>query len=124
MADRLKDKIALVTGAGSVWVGVGCCTGIAFSWFVVARRLRVETARVGALTLADYFSARFPGGGHPLRITATVIIFTGTFYALSRSYVGSTFVAPIEAAAPIIDEPASLIAIIDIAPPAAAAPVP
>ena len=53
--------LAFASGLGTVWVGVGCCSGIAFSWFVVARRLREETERVGALTLADYFAARFPG---------------------------------------------------------------
>ena len=77
--------LAFVTGAGSVWVGVGCCTGIAFSWFVIARRLREETARVGALTLADYFAVRFPGRRPTLRITATVIIlFFFTFYVAAQ----------------------------------------
>jgi sodium/proline symporter len=77
--------LAFVTGAGAVWVGVGCCAGIAFSWFVVARRLREETARVGALTLADYFAVRFPGRRPTLRITATVIIlFFFTFYVAAQ----------------------------------------
>jgi len=77
--------LAFASGLGTVWVGVGCCSGIAFSWFVVARRLREETERVGALTLADYFAARFPDRRPTLRITATIIIlFFFTFYVAAQ----------------------------------------
>ncbi len=77
--------LAFATGAGSVWVGVGCCSGIAFSWFTIARALRRETLRHEALTLADYFEARHGDHGHALRITATVIIlFFFTFYVAAQ----------------------------------------
>ena len=48
------------------------------------------------------FAGRYIDRHGPLRpilITSTVIICTGTFYAISRSYLASSFVAPIEAAA-------------------------
>ena len=48
------------------------------------------------------FSGRYIDRHGPLRpilVTGLVIVCTGTFYAISRSYVGSTLVAPIEAAA-------------------------
>ena len=48
------------------------------------------------------FAGRYIDRNGPLRpilITSLVIICTGTFYALSRSYVASSFVAPLEAAA-------------------------
>lgn len=77
--------LAFASGLSAVWVGIGCCGGIAFSWFVIARRLREETERRSALTLADYFAARFPGPGHHLRITATVIVlFFFTFYVAAQ----------------------------------------
>ncbi len=77
--------LAFASGITTVWVGVGCCSGIAFSWFVVARRLREETERVGALTLADYFAARFDDHRHVLRITATaIILFFFTFYVAAQ----------------------------------------
>ncbi|MCP4571018.1 MAG: sodium/proline symporter [bacterium] len=77
--------LAFATGAGTVWVGVGCCSGIAFSWFAVARRLRIETERYGALTLADYFEARHGDAGHTVRITATaIILFFFTFYVAAQ----------------------------------------
>ncbi|MBE0567770.1 MAG: sodium/proline symporter [Krumholzibacteria bacterium] len=77
--------LAFASGLGTVWVGVGCCCGIAFSWLMVARRLREETHRYAALTLADYFAARHRDRGHALRITATVIIlFFFTFYVAAQ----------------------------------------
>lgn len=77
--------LAFATGAGTLWVGVGCCLGIAFSWWVVAAPLRTETERLGALTLADYFEARHHDTSRALRVTATVIIlFFFTFYVAAQ----------------------------------------
>ncbi|MFT5232471.1 MAG: sodium/proline symporter [Candidatus Krumholzibacteriia bacterium] len=77
--------LAFASGLSTVWVGVGCCTGIAFSWFVIAKPLRQETERLNALTLADYFAARFPDPGHHLRLTATaIILFFFTFYVAAQ----------------------------------------
>jgi len=77
--------LAFASGLSTIWVGVGCCTGITFSWWVVARRLREETERVGALTLADYFASRFPDPGNTLRLTATaIILFFFTFYVAAQ----------------------------------------
>lgn len=77
--------LAFATGAGTVWVGVGCCAGIAFSWFAIARALRSETLRTDSLTLADYFEARHEDRSHALRIIATVIIlFFFTFYVAAQ----------------------------------------
>ena len=77
--------LAFASGAGTVWVGVGCTAGIAFSWLVVARRLREETQRFEALTLADYFESRHGDPYRRLRVTATVIIlFFFTFYVAAQ----------------------------------------
>jgi sodium/proline symporter len=77
--------LAFVTGMSAFWVGIGCVSGIAFSWFMVARRLREQTERYGALTLADYFEAHHNDTSHLLRITATLIIlFFFTFYVAAQ----------------------------------------
>ncbi len=77
--------LAFATGLGTIWVGVGCCTGIAFSWFMIARRLREDTATLQAMTLADYFEARHQDTSHTLRFVATVIIlFFFTFYVAAQ----------------------------------------
>ncbi len=77
--------LAFVAGMSAFWVAVGCVSGIAFSWFVVAHRLRVETERHGALTLADYFEARHDDRSHVLRVVSTLItLFFFTFYVAAQ----------------------------------------
>jgi len=77
--------LAFVSGRSAFWVAVGCVAGIAFSWFAVARRLRVETERRDALTLADYFESRHGDGTNTLRLVATsIILFFFTFYVAAQ----------------------------------------
>jgi sodium/proline symporter len=77
--------LAFATGVNTLWVGIGCCSGIAFSWFVIARRLREETERLGSLTLSDYFAARYRDRGHLLRLSATaIVLFFFTFYVAAQ----------------------------------------
>jgi len=77
--------LAFVSGYSAFWVAVGCVTGIAFSWFAIARRLRVETERLDALTLADYFEARHGDTTRSLRLVATtIILFFFTFYVAAQ----------------------------------------
>jgi len=77
--------VAFVSGLSAVWVAIGCVIGIAFSWLMIARRLRIETERLDALTLADYFEARFDDRTRALRLTATaIILFFFTFYVAAQ----------------------------------------
>jgi len=77
--------LAFMTGLSAFWVAIGCISGIAFSWFMIARRLREQTERYQALTLADYFEARLDDTSHSLRVTATLIIlFFFTFYVAAQ----------------------------------------
>lgn len=77
--------LALATGFSAVWSAIGCGVGIFVSWTLVARRLRVQTERLGALTLPDYLEARFQDGTHLLRILSmAVIVFFFTFYVSAQ----------------------------------------
>ena len=77
--------LALATGFSAIWSAIGCAAGIFASWTLVARRLRVQTERLGALTLPDYFEARFGDGSHLLRIVSmAVIVFFFTFYVSAQ----------------------------------------
>ncbi|MFH1501471.1 MAG: sodium/proline symporter, partial [Candidatus Eisenbacteria bacterium] len=77
--------LALATGFSAIWSAIGCAVGIFASWTLVARRLRVQTERLGALTLPDYFEARFKDGTHLLRIVSmAVIVFFFTFYVSAQ----------------------------------------
>ncbi|MBD3348129.1 MAG: sodium/solute symporter, partial [Candidatus Eisenbacteria bacterium] len=64
---------------------IGCGAGILTSWILVARKLRVQTERLGALTLPDYFEARYRDDSHLLRIVSmAVIVFFFTFYVSAQ----------------------------------------
>jgi sodium/proline symporter len=77
--------LAFVTGISAFWVAIGCISGIAFSWFMVARRLREQTEAYQALTLADYLEARHGDESRLLRLVATVIVlFFFTFYVAAQ----------------------------------------
>ena len=77
--------LALATGFSAIWSAIGCAAGIFVSWTLVARRLRVATEKLGALTLPDYFEARFKDHTHLLRIVSmAVIVFFFTFYVSAQ----------------------------------------
>ena len=77
--------VALAAGLGDFWVVVGCVSGIAFSWLFIARRLRRETERYGALTLPEYFESKFQLPPNLLRLTSTLIItFFFTYYIAAQ----------------------------------------
>ncbi len=77
--------LALASGFSAIWSAIGCAAGIFVSWTLVARRLRVQTEKLGALTLPDYFEARFGDTSHTLRIVSmSVIVFFFTFYVAAQ----------------------------------------
>lgn len=80
--------LALASGYNAIWPAVGCCCGILFSWLVISRRLRVNTEKLNALTLPDFFEAQFEDKSRSLRIVSTIIIVF--FFTL---YVAAQFLA-------------------------------
>jgi sodium/proline symporter len=86
--------LAYATGLGdpsgsklepAFWTAVGGVAGILASWTLVARRLRVETERLGALTLPRFFEARFRGHDPTIRFVATgIITFCFAFYVAAQ----------------------------------------
>ena len=80
---------ALVAGLMELWTVVGCISGIIFSWFFIARRLRQATEETGALTLPELFAKRFNDEKGILRMLASLIItFFFTFY-VSAQFAGA-----------------------------------
>ncbi len=77
--------LALATGFSAIWSAIGCAAGIFASWTLVAKRLRIQTEKLGALTLPDYFEARYQDTTHLLRIVSmAVIVFFFTFYVSAQ----------------------------------------
>ncbi len=61
-------------GFTEYWSVIGIACGILASWTFIAIPLRRETARLGALTLPDYFELRFNDRSRTLRIVSMVAI--------------------------------------------------
>ena len=61
-------------GLGELWIGVGLLVGTYFNWLLIARPLRIESERLGAMTVSEYFEKRFPVGKTTLRLVTAVII--------------------------------------------------
>ena len=61
-------------GFTEYWSVIGIACGILVSWTFIAMPLRRETARLGALTLPDYFELRFGDRSRLLRIVSMVVI--------------------------------------------------
>ncbi len=73
-------------GLSGLWIAAGCLAGICTSWIVLARKFRQEAARHQALTMPEYFSARFPDRAATIRLLSTAII--AFFFVF---YVGAQF---------------------------------
>jgi Na+/proline symporter len=76
---------AWLAGYSAFWDAIGCCSGILFSWLVVARRLRMDTEKFEAITLPRYFEAKYDDKTQILKLTATlIIVFFFTLYVAAQ----------------------------------------
>lgn len=80
---------AYAEGIGAVWVALGCVIGILFIWQVMAKRLRRETEKTGAMTVSGLIAKRFPGADRNISIlSALIIVFFFLFY-IAAQFSGS-----------------------------------
>ncbi|MEA3317504.1 MAG: sodium/proline symporter [Bacteroidota bacterium] len=76
---------ALATGFLETWTALGCVLGISFYWFVIAKRLRIESEKLSAITLPNFFAEKFGKNVKSIRVVATfIIIFFFTFYLAAQ----------------------------------------
>ena len=76
---------ALAIGLVEIWTAVGCVTGIMFSWYVIAEKLRIDTERHNAITLPEYLARRFGTHASAIRsIAMLIIVFFFTFYLAAQ----------------------------------------
>jgi sodium/proline symporter len=76
-------------GVSCIWIAVGCVLGVLFIWFGMARRLRAEAERTGALTLPSLLSRRFPGAEKPVGLlSAAIVVFFFIFY-IAAQFLGA-----------------------------------
>ena len=56
------------------WTCIGLAAGTYLNWLIVARRLRRYSARLGAITVPDFFSRRYEDHRHLLSCIAALVI--------------------------------------------------
>ncbi|MCP4197903.1 MAG: sodium/proline symporter [Proteobacteria bacterium] len=76
-------------GLLEIWTIIGCVSGIVLYWLVIARKLRIASEQVGAITLPQYFF-RFSGEhGQAVRVTSMlIIVFFFSFYVAAQ-FIGA-----------------------------------
>ena len=80
---------AFASGLLEFWTALGCVSGIIFYWFFIARALREETERMGAITLPTFLAASFHKGQAAIRVLATFIIIFFFIFYLSAQFNGA-----------------------------------
>lgn len=80
---------AYASGLLEFWSALGCVSGIIFYWFAIARPLREETERVGAITLPTFLAAGHEKGQAVIRVLATFIIIFFFIFYLSAQFNGA-----------------------------------
>jgi sodium/proline symporter len=80
---------AFASGLLEFWTALGCVSGIIFYWFFIAKALREETERLGAITLPTFLAARFEKGQAAIRVLATFIIIFFFIFYLSAQFNGA-----------------------------------
>jgi sodium/proline symporter len=66
--------MAYTMGTGAVWAVAGVVIVEMFQFIYIGQRLRIQTERLGSLTILDFFESRFQDKKHFIRITGAVII--------------------------------------------------
>ena len=85
---------ALAGGFMQSWTAMGCVLGIIFYWFVIAKGLRVESEKLNAITLPNFFAEKFGDNGKLIRVIATlIIVFFFAFY-LAAQFNGAGIACP------------------------------
>lgn len=76
---------AYALGVLELWTALGCVSGIIFYWFVIAKDLREESEKVGAITLPTFLAAKYLKGQSAIRVLSTIIIiFFFIFYLAAQ----------------------------------------
>ncbi len=66
--------MAYAVGIHALWVVAGEVVGITLCWFLIARKLKVESDKYDSITVPDYLESRFQDSRHILRLISACII--------------------------------------------------
>ena len=79
--------------AEATWTGIGLAVGTYLNWLFVAKRLRVYTQKLGAVTIPDFFAKRFGDDKHILTLVSGlfIVIFFVPYTASGFAACGKLF---------------------------------
>ena len=86
--------LALMTGlAEAVWTAIGLAVGTYINWLIVAKRIRVYSNKINAITLPQFFSKRFGDKANILTIISAlfIVVFFIPYTASGFSACGKLF---------------------------------
>ena len=67
--------VALLAGLPEAsWTAIGLAVGTYFNWLIVAKKLRIYSHRIGAMTVPEFFSKRYHDDKNFLSLIAAIII--------------------------------------------------
>ena len=67
--------VALIAGlAEASWTAIGLAVGTYINWLIVAKRIRLYSSKIDAVTLPEFFSKRFGDNAGVLKVIAAVVI--------------------------------------------------
>jgi solute:Na+ symporter, SSS family len=83
-------KLGWGFGPSTLWIVVGnTVVGSLLAWLVLARRTRTMTAKLGAMTMPEFFEARY--GSRAMRIASALIIFVFLVPYSASVYMGLSY---------------------------------
>lgn len=80
---------AYAEGISTIWVAVGCITGILFIWFVMAGRLQKKTEETGAMTISGLIARSFPGSEKRIGLMSAAIVVLFFLFYIAAQFSGS-----------------------------------
>lgn len=90
--------VAYLAGiADAGWTAIGLAVGTYFNWLIVAKKLRNYSAKIGAITVPDYFALRYKDKSKALMAIAALVIvvffvpYTASGFAACGKLFGTLF---------------------------------
>ncbi len=87
-------KLGWGFGPHTLWIVAGnTLVGSLLAWLVLARRTRTMTARLGAMTMPEFFEARY--GSRSLRVLSALVIFVFLVPYSASVYMGLSYLVEV-----------------------------
>jgi len=84
---------AILIGMGEIWTVIGITGGIILSWYIIANRLRQETAKYDALTIPQYLHRKYQDKSNIIRLFSSFIIaFFFAFYVSAQFHASGKII--------------------------------